>query len=297
MQISLSEDLQRKKSTLQEFIHLAKRVLDYAPAVISGQEVKGNYIIYSSQIASTHKYVRPINQRLFIGSTKELSDTERIFLSLLERIKNRDTTIYSQEDKYIIDRFLYTLIQSIGMGLDLLVDPNASRKHVGNRFEELMRALFMEINIHNKRVVYKLPYETPDGTKHYTCENDLVLSSNTAPVNIKEVDRDDVIVSVKTTSKDRMGKMFIDKLLLEKFANKPLKYVGIFLNDVQRKEKDNISYTLVSGLFMVYNKFLTSMEGVYYLDPPPNALIPPYKEYISPFSQLITEDIWRILSA
>lgn len=94
-----------------------------------------------------------------------------------------------------------------------------------------------------------------------------------------------------------MGKMFIDKILLEKFVRHKQKVIGIFLNDVQRKEADNISYTLVSGLFMVYTQFLTELDGVYYLDPPPNALKKPYNRHMSPFSKLITSDIWTLLSS
>ncbi len=69
------------------------------------------------------------------------------------------------------------------------------------------------------------------------------------------------------------------------------------LNDVQRKESDNISYTLVSGLFMVYSKFLTELEGIYYLDPPPNSLKEPFNKYMKPFSELVTNDIWNLLSS
>ena len=90
--------------------------------------------------------------------------------------------------------------------------------------------------------------------------------------------------------------MFIDKILLEKFVEHPQKVIGIFLNDVQRKGNDNISFTLVSGLFMVYSKFLTKLEGVYYLDSPPNARKKPYSDYMKSFSEFITKDINEILT-
>ncbi len=94
-----------------------------------------------------------------------------------------------------------------------------------------------------------------------------------------------------------MGKVFIDKILLERFVKHDQKVIGIFLNDVQRKGHDNVSYTLVSGLFMVYSKFLTELDGVYYLDPPPNAFIEPFTKYMRPFSDLVTKDIWKLLSS
>lgn len=84
------------------------------------------------------------------------------------------------------------------------------------------------------------------------------------------------------------------KLLMERIVGHPQKVIGIFLNDVQRKDKHKTSYTLVSGLFMVYNKFLTPLEGVYYLDLPPVAERLPYSNYIKRLSVLLTNDIQTI---
>lgn len=92
----------------------------------------------------------------------------------------------------------------------------------------------------------------------------------------------------------------IDKTLYtiqERFVGHPQKVIGIFLNDVQRKENDNISFTLVSGLFMVYSKFLTKLEGIYYLDPPPNATKKPYSDYMNRFSELISGDFRTLLTS
>jgi hypothetical protein len=198
----------------------------------------------------------------------------------------------------LIDQTLYTIQQSIGAGLDLLVNPNSARKHVGNRFEELIKCVFSEIGISNKKTVLQIPYETDEGQKVYKCENDLILSPfEQVKSTSTSLDKNEIVVSVKTTSKDRMGKMFIDKILLERFVKRKQKVIGIFLNDVQRKEANNISFTLVSGLFMVYSNFLTELEGVYYLDPPPNAKKEPYNRYMKSFSDLITTDIWRLFAS
>ena len=94
-----------------------------------------------------------------------------------------------------------------------------------------------------------------------------------------------------------MGKIFLDKLLMQKFADHSVKVIGIFLNDVQRKDTKQISYTFVSGLFMVYTKFLTELEGVYFIDPPPITKGVPCNQHISPFSKFIAEDIWNLLSS
>lgn len=189
--------------------------------------------------------------------------------------------------------------QLIGIGLDLLVSPNSARKHVGNRFEEMIRVLLRSIGICLKKVVLSIAYETDEGQKYYRCETDVIISpfekvkSDSHTIHPREI-----VISLKTITKDRMPKIFIDKILMERFIGHPVRVVGISLNDVQRKEdvgQVRISYTFVSNLFMVYTKFLAELEGYYYLDPPKRVLVPPFNQYIFPFSKFLLEDIWRLL--
>ena len=295
--MALDTGLQDKKTQLSEFLEITKSVLNYLPAVLTSYHDKGDYRIHLSEQAGVKKFIRPINQRFFISSTTDFEAVFTNFTELLSRIREGER-MFNEDELFTIDQTLYTIQQSIGAGLDLLVNPNSARKHVGNRFEELIKVIFTEIGIPNKKTVLQIPYDTDEGTKVYKCENDLILSPFESVKSTNELlDKDEIVVSVKTTSKDRMGKMFIDKILLERFVKHDQKVIGIFLNDVQRKEEDNISYTLVSGLFMVYSNFLTELEGVYYLDPPPNAKKEPYSKYIKSFSELITSDVWRLLTS
>lgn len=131
----------------------------------------------------------------------------------------------------------------------------------------------------------------------YSCETDMVLSAQKqVQSSVENIDENEIVVSLKTSSKDRMGKIFLDKMLMEKFAKHPVKVVGIFHNDVQRKKDCGVSYTFVSGLFMVYTKFLCSLEGVYFLDPPPITEQAPYSQHIASFSKFILEDMETLLS-
>lgn len=328
--LPLDKDLQQRKSSLSDFELVVNRVLSYLPNVLSGFEKKGDYTLFYSNSAGTKKFVRPINQKLFIMNVAEFSKNMNAFNLVLNKIRSKERS-YTDSERFLIDSTLYTIQQAIGAGFDLLVDPNSARKHVGNRFEELIKAVFTAIGVPNKKVVIKIPYDTEDGEKDYTCENDLILSPfpdlpsdnkrqeivldvedtdislqsldelvlipNADEAAEKYINRQEIVVSVKTTSKDRMGKMFMDKILLERFVGHDLKVIGIFLNDVQRKGENSISYTLVSGLFMVYNQFITQLNGVYYLDAPPTAEKEPYNKHIKRFSLLITEDIDNLLSA
>ena len=291
--ISLDQDLQTVKQNIEQFKEITLRVLHHLPNVISNSEVKNDYTIYTSHIAGTTKYIRPINNNLFITKSEDFNSHFIQLKEIFNKIKSNMKI--EQHEKDCIDKTLYTIQQSIGAGLDLLVAENSARKHVGNRFEELIKVVFSEIGVVNKKLVLQIPYETDEGSKTYKCENDLILSPHeTVQSTANYLDESEIVVSVKTTSKDRLGKMFIDKILLEKFVEHPQKVIGIFLNDVQRKETNNISFTLVSGLFMVYTKFLTKLDGIYYLDPPPNASKKPYSDHMKKFSELITTD-YKIL--
>jgi len=293
--MTLDQDLQNIKRTIEEFKELTTRILQHLTNVLNNYEEKNGYLIYSSDIAGTTKFIRPINKNMFLFDIPAFDSNYIKLKKVFGKIKSNK--LLSQVEKDTIDCTIYTIQQSIGIGLDLFVNPNSARKHVGNRFEELIKVIFTEIGIANKKIVLQIPYETDEGTKTYKCENDLIISPyKTVKSTAKSIDKNEVIVSVKTTSKDRMGKMFIDKMLIEKFVDHPQKVIGIFLNDVQRKESDNVSYTLVSGLFMVYTQFLTKLEGVYYLDPPPNASRKPFSDHMKRFSDLISTDLKILLT-
>jgi len=295
--LTFPEDLQEKKSSLLEFKKITIRALEHLQNFLSGYKEKNGYRIYFQTIAGTTKYIRPINHRLFIYEPVDFSKRFDEFEFLFEKLKVRNSS-WTDSEKELIDSVLYTIQQSIGAGFDLLSNPNSARKHVGNRFEELMKCVFSEMGIANKKTVLQIPYETDEGEKTYKCENDLILSPyETVRSTNRNLDKNEIVVSAKTTSKDRMGKMFIDKILLERFVKHNQKVIGIFLNDVQRKESDNISFTLVSGLFMVYTKFLIELEGIYYLDPPPNVYKEPFDKHMKPFSELVTTDIWNLLTS
>lgn len=299
MALSLAEDLQRPKSSLEEFKDVTVRVLHYMPAVIDEEAEYLDFLICSSTTAGSTKRIRPFNKHLFIQSISLFETEFEEFHYISQRLKNGDRD-FQERQFMVVDRVVYTIQQAIGIGLDLLVSPNSSRKHVGTRFEELIRTVLRSIGISIKKVVLNIPYDTDEGQKYYRCETDIILSPfERVQSDSQTIHPQEIVISLKTTTKDRMPKIFIDKILMERFVGHPVRIVGISLNDVQRKEdkgETKISYTFVSNLFMVYTKFLTQLAGYYYLDLPKKALIAPFNQHIFPFSQFILEDIWILLS-
>ncbi len=294
---TLKEDLTTTKLSINEFKELTDRVSTYRNDTVSGQfvDVRG-YRIQFSQAAGTKKFLRPVNIKLFIWDKSKFDSKFNLFTQTLQELKagKRD---FDLEKKENIDKVVYTIQQSVGLGMDLLLHPNSARKHAGNRFEELLRVIITEIGLSNQKMVFKVPYESGGKKEFYKSETDIIVGSkNIIQSTNKFLDPSELIISVKTTSKDRMGKMFLDKLLLKKlFKLDNVKVVGVFLNDVQRKESDKISFTIVPGQFIVYSTYLENMEGVFYLDVPANIDKPPFDSMIRPFSEFITEKIWSLI--
>jgi hypothetical protein len=296
---SLSEDIKIAKNDLQQFYDIALRVLHYTPDVLNEEFEYNSYIICSSSVAGTKKSIRPFKKDLFIRDVTIFNSKYQNFIDIIEKLKNgvRD---FESSEFILVDSVIYTIQQSIGIGLDLTVEPNSARKHVGNRFEELIRAILTALKISNKRVVLSIPYDTDEGKKYYHCEMEIIISPfDIVRSDSQDIDSNEIVISLKTTTKDRMPKIFIDKLLMERFVGHPVRVVGISQNDVQRKDDGataKISYTFVSNLFMVYTRFLTQLEGYYYIDPPARALQEPFNQYIFKFSKFLLTDLWKMLN-
>jgi hypothetical protein len=295
---TLTEDLQSIKTNLQEFHDLTVRITVYRNDTVSNKYVdhRGYRIQYSIS-GDTKKYLRPVKIYLFIWDVDEFRNKFLEFKQLLIRLREGER-VFKEQAHNIIDSVVYTMQQSIGLGLDLLSNPNSARKHVGNRFEELLRIVISEIGLRNQKMIFNVPYVADGKAQKYKSETDIIVSPyEKIKSNTNSLDLNELIISVKTTSKDRMGKMFLDKLLLKEMFNLDnVKVVGIFLNDVQRKKGAKTSFTFVPGQFIVYSKYIESMEGVYYLDTPESIQNKsPFKEMIRPFSEFLTADIWSLL--
>lgn len=293
--VSLKQDLSSPKSTLDEFYSTSLRVLVQMQNDLSSKQLFDTHYLSFSEDNGAKKYVRPIDKNLFIWDVESLKSAYAVFKDIIARISARDLG-FTLDDLNVIDSVLYTIQQSIGIGMELKIEANAARKLVGTRFEELMRALFTEAGFANKHHELLIPYK--EGESPYSCENDLVVANG--PVvksDSNHLDPHEIILSVKTTSKDRLGKMFLDKILLEKFTGNKVKYVGIFLNDVQRNKDKGVTTTFTSGLFLVYTDFLVNLDGTYYIAPPAKVSENPYDEHIHRFSQFITKDIFDIFNS
>lgn len=265
-----------------------------------------NYIFYQYDETYNHRITRPLNTNLYIEKSKEFYDCINDFVNFIENLKIEQESIINDHKwkKYIDSNFLnkmvYTMQQSIGCIGDSFDNPNQSRKRIGQLFENLVKIIINAIGIKCSSRRINIPIPGYSGYK-MSYELDLVFSRNNAIIasETKFIHVNEVVGSVKTTSKDRIDKIFLDKYLLSKLIGREIPVIAIFLHDVQRARRGKnifgINSTFKSNHFLGYTVALNRLDGVYYVDPRPvmvsNGRL---SEQISGFQTFIIKDIWAL---
>ena len=186
---------------------------------------------------------------------------------------------------------VYTCQQSIGATLDALPagESNTARKINGDLFEKYIRRIIADLGIQVREGTVCLPVMI-DGQQAFSMkyQHDLIIE---ADGQLK------AIGSVKTSSKDRLDKIFVDKFLFNRLTGSNLPYFAVFLNDVQRKGKEpqyGINSTFLTGHYKGYTVKLNPLDGVYYCDLRPNMRTDPLlRQTIRTLDCLLVEDIWN----
>jgi len=260
-------------------------------AVIISQN-ENHYRFYQYDKSGNYQITRPINSNLMYDA-KEFAKASKEYVKILKRVKNADKKDDSIRE--IINNSTYTIQQSIGAALDGLPagKSNTARKLTGDLFEHFIRLIIHEIGIDCRTGVIQVPVIV-DGQAQFNMsyQHDLIIEKDD---DIK------VIGSIKTSSKDRIDKIFIDKFLYNKLTEKDTPHIAVFLNDVQRKntKKENeygINATFLPGHFKGYTVKLNPLDGVYYCDIRPNMKTENIlKDQIKTFDHLLIEDIWKFI--
>lgn len=265
-----------------------------------------NYIFYQYGEDFAHKITRPLNADLFILSEKDFVIAFAKFKQFLKDLGKHEASItgIKRYEKYLdsneINQVIYTAQQSIGCIGDSFKDPNQCRKRIGQLFEQIISLVVQEIGVNcaNRRI--KVPIPDTDLAMPY--ELDIVFSRDKSvdDSKIELIYPHEIVGSIKTTSKDRIDKVFLDKYLLTRFLDRPVPVVAIFLHDVQRAVHGEsifgINSTFKSNHFLCYSVALNKLNGVYYIDPLPEMLTDRFNKYISSFKEFLIHDIWVFLS-
>jgi len=265
-----------------------------------------NYVFYQYGKDFGHKITRPLNTELFYESSYNFKKTFERFADMLEDLKRYKEAAAERKinEEFIasnnINKIIYTIQQSIGSIGDSFDNPNQCRKRVGQLFENLVKLIIQEVGLHCESRTVKIPipghidYEMSYDLDLVISKEKVIIASETEYILPSEV-----VGSVKTTSKDRIDKVFLDKYLLTKFIGREVPVFAIFLHDVQRARRGNsifgINSTFKSNHFLGYTIALNKLDGVYYIDPRPemttNARL---SKHIQNFQQFLLKDLWSL---
>lgn len=281
-------------TTIQGFIDFCRDYLAFIAtdgslqAVIVSQN-ENHYRFWQYGEQGNFQVTRPINSQLMYQAG-EFDAVGKTFLETLKNVReiNADTALRTR-----LNNTIYTIQQSIGAALDGLPDGGSqqARKINGTLFEDFIRLIISEMGIDATSGTVRVPVLV-DGVEQFKMnyQHDLIISYES---DVK------AIGSMKTSSKDRIDKIFMDKFLYSKITGSDLPHIAIFLNDVQRKGKHpkyGVNGTFLSGHFKGYTVKLNPLDGVYYCDIRPNMRTEPIlKDHIKTIDHLLCTDIWQFL--
>ena len=280
---------------LEDFIEFARAVLDFAGSGLQAVIVSRNephYNFWQFKSDGSYNVSRPINSTLLYAAS-EAEAAFGQFVPLLQSI--RESGADTPDNREIINRTIYTLQQCVGIALDGLPagKSNTARKINGDLFERLIQLTLVRSQVPCTTGIIKVPVRI-DGEVAFEMnyQHDLV---------IKQGELVKAIGSVKTSSKDRLDKVFMDKFMFNRLTSAQVPHVAIFLNDVQRKsgakEREfGVSATFLPGHFKAYTVKLNPLDGVYYFDIRPNMRTEPIlKDHIRTFDHFLFKDVWNFL--
>jgi len=249
---------------------------------------ENNYRFFQYKKDGSYNVTRPINTNLML-SLDVFDSSRQNFSDLLRNIKT--DAAKTKENRKLLNDYVYTCQQSIGAALDALPasKSNTARKINGDLFERFIRLIIQEIGVDVIDGTISVPVNI-NGTEAFKMryQHDLIIK-------VDEVTK--AIGSVKTSSKDRIDKIFIDKFLYNRLTDSQTPHFAIFLNDVQRKGKEDkygINGTFLPGHFKGYTIKLNPLDGVYYIDIRPNMKTEDIlKDHIKTFDAFLIQDVWK----
>ena len=283
--------------TIESYIAFCSMYLEFVETGLQARIVAQNethYQFFQYRQEGSFNISRPLNSLLMYDAVSFSSEASR-FMQVFEQLKDGEHPASDSLRQNII-RSIYTIQQSIGAALDALPAgmANQARKVNGDLFERFIRLLITALNVDCVSGTMQVPVKDSEGAELFTpsYQHDLL---------IRKEGELKIIGSVKTSSKDRIDKVFLDKFLYNRLTDTALPHIAVFLNDVQRKKtrrgnEYGVSATFLPGHFKAYTVKLNPLDGVYYCDIRQNmvndALL---SQHIKTIDHLFYIDLWELL--
>jgi len=281
---------------VEDYLDFCTRYLDYIESGLQARIVSQNeihYEFFQYRQEGNFNITRPLNSQLMYDAEK-FANAKLQFKQVLEQLSDSEKPEDIFRQNLICT--IYTIQQSIGATLDALPagKSNQARKVNGDLFERLIRLLIFSVGVDCVSGTMQVPVRNADGEELFKSnyQHDLLISKDS---ELK------IIGSVKTSSKDRIDKVFVDKFLYNKITETDLPHISIFLNDVQRKKSKreneySINSTFLPGHFKAYTIKLNPLDGVYYCDIRPNMIEDIFlSKHIKTIDYFFYFDLWNLL--
>jgi hypothetical protein len=286
-----------KFQTLGNYIAFCTRYLEFVATGLQARIVSQNeshYQFFQYRQDGSFNITRPLNS-LLMYEAETFTGAEQKFVETLNKLKDGEQP--SNELRQNLIRTIYTIQQTIGAALDALPSgmSNQARKVNGDLFERFIRLLIVSLGVDCLSGTMQVPVKDADGVELFksSYQHDLLISKD---AELK------IIGSVKTSSKDRIDKVFMDKFLYNRLTDTALPHIAIFLNDIQRKKtsRENeygVSATFLPGHFKAYTVKLNPLDGVFYCDIRPNMIEDAFlSQHIKTIDHFFYTDLWELLN-
>jgi len=234
-------------TTLEDYLSISRSFLEFVEDAGTTRIISpshANYMFYQYGEQYAHRITRPLNKNLFIESPEALESAFEKFMGFLGDLRaHEEAAAQTQGGRELlesngINKVVYTVQQAIGSIGDSFENLNQCRKRIGQLFENLVTLIVREVGLDCEPRSIKIPMPGYPGYE-MSYELDLVFSRDKAIIasETSVIHPSEVVASVKTTSKDRLDKVFLDKYLLTRLLGREVRVIAIFLHDVQRAER------------------------------------------------------------
>jgi hypothetical protein len=233
------------------------------PQKVTVAHTSGEYFFYATKRAPI-RYSRPIKSGIYINEEKELKSA----------FQECFTGEWNPKLAPLLLKVVYTLTQDVASYLDFF-SPQAAKKAIGTFFEGIVAA-----------TIHRFTNQIVGSGRILVPAENLAVSVDLAvwlDGNVK------LYIATKTSTRERLSQPFVQKLIISKTQTISSKSILIVIGDVQRVEENRIQHTFTAGQFRLYSLFVDRMDGVYYLDVPPQAESLVQDGLLKPFEQLPTD--------
>ncbi len=217
------------------------------------------------------RIARPVRTDLFTRNPKEID-------ALIRKVCDGSWKTAKARD---LEQLIYTLQQAVAIYLDLFWT-SAARKVVGTFFEAMIACALNRVS---GLTVGSGTVRIPD-----------VKQSIQTDLGVRRAGKVVLLAATKTSTRERLSQPFVQKRILEQAFTHPPKSILIVIGDVQRAGSSGVQHTFTAGQFLLYWKYITPLDGVFYIDVPPQAETPEFQGRLKRLWQLFDSDLASLLA-